>query len=160
SMLTTTPEILGSAKTSILRRVTTTTFSHRGFLIRSCTMRPPTFPVAPSTIAEYSAFASVITSHPAEPQIYRCCLFGISHYYCPARSCCGVGVGICRFVPLPTCFRVADQSLEATHRTRRAPRSGQVLSTRITVKSLLGSCPRMHRRPRWSCVQWRIWVGD
>ena len=68
SMLTTTPETLGSAKASILRRVTTTTFSHRGFLIRSCTMRPPTFPVAPSTMAEYSAFASVVTSHPAEPR--------------------------------------------------------------------------------------------
>jgi hypothetical protein len=57
-------------------------------LIRSCTMRAPTFPVAPSTMAEYSVFESVVTSHPAEPQMYRCRLLGISHYYCPARSCC------------------------------------------------------------------------
>jgi len=49
---------LGSAKASVLWRVTTTTFLHSGFLIRSCTMRPPTFPVAPSTIAEYCAFAT------------------------------------------------------------------------------------------------------
>jgi hypothetical protein len=64
-MLTTTSETLGSAKASVLRRVTTATFLHRGFLIRSCTMRPPTFPVAPSTIAEYCAFASaapIVTS--------------------------------------------------------------------------------------------------
>ena len=54
-MLTTTSETLGSAKASVLRRVTTTTFLHRGFLIRSCTMRPPTFPVAPSKIAEYAS---------------------------------------------------------------------------------------------------------
>jgi len=52
-MLTTTSETFGSAKASVLRRVTTTTFLHSGFLIRSCTMRPPTFPVAPSTIAEF-----------------------------------------------------------------------------------------------------------
>src|ERR1019366_8900187 len=57
SMVTTTSETLGSAKASVLRRVTTTTFLHSGFLIRSCTMRPPPFPVAPSTIAEYCAFA-------------------------------------------------------------------------------------------------------
>ena len=57
-MLTTTSETLESAKASVLRRVTTTTFLHSGFLIRSCTMRPPTFPVAPSTIAEYCALAS------------------------------------------------------------------------------------------------------
>src|ERR1700735_742672 len=68
SMLTTTSENLGSAKASVLRRVTTTTFLHSGFLIRSCTMRPPTFPVAPSTIAEYCAFpsaaaAAIVTSH-------------------------------------------------------------------------------------------------
>src|SRR5689334_5852692 len=69
-MLTTTPETLGSPKASILRRVTTTTFLHRGLLIRSCTMRPPTFPVAPNTMAEYIAFASVVTSHPAETQIF------------------------------------------------------------------------------------------
>src|SRR5580692_8294090 len=56
SMLTTTSKTLGSAKASVLRRVTTTTFLHSGLLIRSCTMRPPTFPVAPSTIAEYCAF--------------------------------------------------------------------------------------------------------
>src|SRR6476661_4268590 len=87
-MLTTTSETLGSANASVLRRVTTTTFSHRGFVTRSCTMRPPTFPVAPSTMAEYSAFASVVTSRPAEPQIYRCRLLGISHCYCRARSCC------------------------------------------------------------------------
>src|SRR5262245_20634876 len=87
-MLTTTSETLGSAKASVLRRVTTITLLHSGFLIRSCTMRPPTFPVAPNTMAEYSAFASVVTSHPAEPQMYRCRLLGISHYYCPARSCC------------------------------------------------------------------------
>src|ERR1700721_1988529 len=67
-MLTTTSETLGSAKASGLRRVTTTTFLHSGFLIRSRTMRPPTFPVAPSTIAEYCAFASaaaaaIVTSH-------------------------------------------------------------------------------------------------
>ena len=63
-MLTTTSEILGSAKASVLRRVTTTTFLHNGFLIKSCTMRPPTFPVAPSKIAEYCAFASaIVTSH-------------------------------------------------------------------------------------------------
>jgi hypothetical protein len=67
-MLTTTSETLGSAKASVLRRVTDTTFLHCGFLIRSCTMRPPTFPVAPSTIAEYCAFASgaavaIVTSH-------------------------------------------------------------------------------------------------
>src|SRR6266567_2968668 len=67
-MLTTTSETLGSAKTSVLRRVTTTIFLHSGFLIRSCTMRPPTFPVAPSTIAEYCAFASaaapaIVPSH-------------------------------------------------------------------------------------------------
>src|SRR2546428_8031019 len=67
-MLTTTSETLGSAKASVLRRVTTATFLHSGFLIRSCTMRPPTFPVAPSTIAEYCAFASaaaaaIVTSH-------------------------------------------------------------------------------------------------
>src|ERR1700689_2363727 len=79
-MLTTTSETLGSAKASVLRRVTTTTFLHSGLLIRSCTMRPPTFPVAPSTIAEYRAFASaaaIVTSHargtkntrrPARPQ--------------------------------------------------------------------------------------------
>jgi hypothetical protein len=53
---------------SVLRRVTTTTFLHSGFLIRSCTMRPPTFPVAPSTIAEYCTFvcaaaAAIVTSH-------------------------------------------------------------------------------------------------
>src|ERR1700736_1546003 len=30
--------------------VTIITFLHRGFLIKSCTMRPPTLPVAPSTI--------------------------------------------------------------------------------------------------------------
>src|ERR1700684_3410129 len=58
SMLTTTSETLGSAKAPVLRRVTTTTFLHSGLLIRSCTMRPPTFPVAPSTIAEYCALAS------------------------------------------------------------------------------------------------------
>src|SRR5271155_4107236 len=58
SMLTTTSETLGSAKAPVLRRVTTTTFLHSGFLLRSCTMRPPTFPVAPSTIAEYCVFAS------------------------------------------------------------------------------------------------------
>src|SRR3954449_9825023 len=87
-MLTTTSATLGSAKVSVLRRVTTTTFLHRGFLIRSCTMRPPTFPVAPSTMAEYSVVASVVTSHPAEPQIYQGRLLGISHYYCPARSSC------------------------------------------------------------------------
>src|SRR6202166_4306975 len=71
-MLTTTSETLESAKASVLRRVTTTTFLHSGFLIRSCTMRPPTFPVAPSTIAEYCAFASaaaIVTSH-AEPEIH------------------------------------------------------------------------------------------
>src|ERR1035438_1970008 len=56
-MLTTISATLWSAKASVLRRVTTTTFLHSGFLIRSCTMRPPTFPVAPSTIAEYCAFA-------------------------------------------------------------------------------------------------------
>ena len=49
----------------------------------------PTFLVpAPSTVAEYSVFASVVTSHPAEPQMYRCRLLGISHYHCRARSCC------------------------------------------------------------------------
>src|SRR5438552_10322417 len=71
-MLTTTSETLGSAKASVLRRVTTTTFLHSGFLIRSCTMRPPTFPVAPSTIAEYCTFASaaaIVTSH-AESKIH------------------------------------------------------------------------------------------
>src|ERR1700681_4645877 len=57
-MLTTTSQTLGSAKASVLRRVTTTTFLHSGFLISSCTMRTPTFPVAPSTIAEYCAFAT------------------------------------------------------------------------------------------------------
>src|SRR5580698_4818209 len=67
-MLTTTSETLGSAKAPVLRRVTTTTFLHRGFLTRSCTMRPPTFPVAPRTIVEYCAFASaavavIVTSH-------------------------------------------------------------------------------------------------
>ena len=64
-MLTTISATLGSAKASVLRRVTTTTFLHSGFLIRSCTMRPPTFPVAPSTIAEYCVFASaaaIVTS--------------------------------------------------------------------------------------------------
>jgi hypothetical protein len=66
--LTTTSETLGSAKASVLRRVTTTTFLHSGFLIRSCTMCQPTFPVAPSTIAEHCAFASpvgaaIVTSH-------------------------------------------------------------------------------------------------
>src|SRR5207245_5870876 len=40
---------------SVLRRVTTTSFLHSGFLISSWTMRPPTFPVAPSTTAEYCA---------------------------------------------------------------------------------------------------------
>jgi hypothetical protein len=64
-MLTTTSETLGSAKASVLRRVTTTTFLHRGFLIRSCTMRPPTFPVAPSTIAEYCTSAAAIVTSPA-----------------------------------------------------------------------------------------------
>ena len=49
----------------------TTTFLHNGFLLRSCTMRLPTFPVAPSTIAEYCAFDSfavnaIITSHAGE----------------------------------------------------------------------------------------------
>src|SRR6202790_2603099 len=63
-MLTTTSEALGSAKASVLRRVTTTTFLHSGFLIRSCTMRTPMFPVAPSTIAEYC-----VTSH-AESKIH------------------------------------------------------------------------------------------
>ena len=57
-MLTTTSKTLGWAKASVLRRVTTTTFLHRELLIRSCTMCPPTFPVAPSTIAEYCVFAS------------------------------------------------------------------------------------------------------
>ena len=52
-MLTTTSQTFGSAKVSVLRRVTTTTFLHSGFWIRSRTMRPPTFPVPPSTIAEY-----------------------------------------------------------------------------------------------------------
>src|ERR1019366_4722660 len=37
-------------------------------------------------MAEYSA--SVFTSHPAEPQMYRCRLLGISHYYCPPRLSC------------------------------------------------------------------------
>ncbi len=67
-MLTTTSETLGSAKPSAFRRVTTTTFLHSGLLIRSRTMRPPTFPVAPSTIAAYCTFASAVapvsvTSH-------------------------------------------------------------------------------------------------
>src|SRR5260370_38784788 len=52
-MLTTTSKILGAAKTSVLRRVTTTSLLHSGFLISNCTMRPPTFPVAPSTTTEY-----------------------------------------------------------------------------------------------------------
>src|SRR6266700_6852359 len=52
-MLTTTLKTLGAAKTSVLRRVTTTSFLHSGFLISNCTMRPPTFPVAPSTTTEY-----------------------------------------------------------------------------------------------------------
>src|SRR5690349_8737968 len=67
-MLTTTSETLGSAKAPVLPRVTVTTFLHRGFLINSCTMRPPTFPVAPRIITEYSASASVVTSHPSQPQ--------------------------------------------------------------------------------------------
>src|SRR5260370_38695691 len=52
-MLTTTSKTLGAAKTSVLRRVTTTSLLHSGFLISNCTMRPPTFPVAPSTTTEY-----------------------------------------------------------------------------------------------------------
>jgi hypothetical protein len=52
-MLTTTSKTFGAAKTSVLRRVTTTSFLHSGFLISNCTMRPPTFPVAPSTTTEY-----------------------------------------------------------------------------------------------------------
>ncbi len=47
----------GSAKAFVLRRVTKITLMHRGLLIRRCRMRPPTFPVAPSTIAEYCTFA-------------------------------------------------------------------------------------------------------
>src|SRR5690349_4404916 len=52
-MLTTTLKTLGDAKTSVLRRVMTTSFLHSGFLISNCTMRPPTLPVAPSTTTEY-----------------------------------------------------------------------------------------------------------
>src|ERR1039457_4658922 len=62
-------------------------------------------------MAEYSAYASVVTSHPAEPQIYRCRLLGISHYLLSPAVELRVGVGICRFVPLPTCFRVGDYTL-------------------------------------------------
>src|SRR5215813_14258661 len=102
-MLTTTLDTLGSVKASILRRVTTTTFSHRGLLIRSCTIRPPTFPVAPKTMAEYSAFASVVTSHPAEPQ----CI-DIDHWVSlPMIVPRGhvVGMGIVRLAHVPTCLR-------------------------------------------------------
>ena len=91
--LSATSETLGSAKASVLRRVTTTTFLHSGFLIRSCTMRPPTFPVAPSTIAEYCAFASaaaIVTSHaesktPASPRASEGLLgraISSHHFYC------------------------------------------------------------------------------
>src|SRR5712675_1463233 len=52
-MLTTTSKTLGASKTSVLRRVTTTSFLHSGFLISNCTMRPPTVPVAPSATTEY-----------------------------------------------------------------------------------------------------------
>ena len=55
-MLTTTLKTLRAAKTSVLRRVTTTSFLHSGFLISNCTMRPPTFPVAPSTTTEYCSY--------------------------------------------------------------------------------------------------------
>ena len=67
-----------SAKASVLRRVTTTTFLHSRFFIRSCTMRPPTLPVAPSTIAEYCAFVSAAA-------VYH------RHLTCERMSFCWVG---------------------------------------------------------------------
>src|SRR5215475_10758764 len=110
-MLTTSWETLGSAKVPVLRRVTTTSLLPSGFLTRSCTMRPPTFPVAPRTIAVYCVFtsaAALVTSHPRNQKIHRCNPSG--RYYCPARSLLRVGVGIPDFVPLPACFRVGDHS--------------------------------------------------
>src|SRR5689334_17284606 len=61
-MLTTTSKTLGAAKASVFRRVTTTSFLHRGFLISSSTMRPLTFPVARSTTTEYSDSPTVLAS--------------------------------------------------------------------------------------------------
>jgi hypothetical protein len=95
-MLITTSETLGSAKASVLRRVTTTTFVHSGFLIRSCTMRPPTFPVAPSTIAEYfasGAAVAIVTSHAPGAEVATDGLFFGSFYL--LRFSKGFGVTLC-----------------------------------------------------------------
>src|SRR5579862_3468939 len=63
-MFTSATDTLGSANASFFRRVTTTTRLHIGLLIKSLTMRPPTFPVAPSTITEYCAVTPALAWPP------------------------------------------------------------------------------------------------